>query len=305
MNNELIGFGGVFSLLLSPFGSGGRIDREAYEAYVGWQLGFGPDGLFAVCGSSEMRWLELDERIRLARTAVDAAGSATPVVATGNLEDDPSRHPDEIRRLCDVGVSGIVLVPPRHQAGDEAALERYFRELAQAATVPILLYEWPQVEQPHIPPNVFGQLASDGVIAGIKDTTCTIEGVTEKLQVAGRATVFQANTPYLLDSLKLGAGGIMAITSAAFPGLVHALWREWKNGRDVGPIHRELVFLDGLLRSEYPATAKYLVERQGLAFPQTCRWPVSLSREMGKALDVWLEGVTARMEPDAVGGGRL
>ena len=302
MGNELRGFDGVFSLLLSPFGAEGKVDWSAYESYVDWQLSFAPDGLFAVCGSSEMKWLELDERVRLAQAAVDAA-VATPVVATGNLEDDPARHPDEIRRLCDVGVSGIVLVPPRHPVESEAALERYFRTLAQSATVPVLLYEWPQVERPHIPADVFGQLARESLIAGIKDTTCTIEGITEKLRVAGSATVFQANTPYLLESLELGARGTMAITSAAFPGLVNLLWREWKDGHDVTPIHRELVLLDGLLRIEYPATGKYLVERQGLAFPQACRWPVNLSREMGKALDVWLAGVPERLGADAVSGG--
>ncbi|HET7558773.1 MAG TPA: dihydrodipicolinate synthase family protein, partial [Limnochordia bacterium] len=111
MTTELKRFEGVMALLLTPYLPDGSIDWATYDAYVDWQLQNGPEGLFAVCGTSEMKWLTLDERLALAKRAKARAGGR-PVVATANLEGDPAAQRDEVRRMADTGVSGVVLVPP-------------------------------------------------------------------------------------------------------------------------------------------------------------------------------------------------
>ncbi len=95
-------------------------------------------------------------------------------------------------------------------------------------------------------------------VAGIKDTTCTLEGIRAKQQVAGDAVVYQANTPFLVDALASGVRGIMAITSTVRPDWVLQLWHGFQAGADVRALHRELVILDTLLELGYPASAKYL-----------------------------------------------
>jgi len=278
---------GVVSLLLTPFRTDGSINWAAYDAYVDWQLALKPAGLFAVCGSSEMKWLTADERYELARRAVQRS-AGIPVVATANLHGDIARHHDELLRMAETGVAGVVLVPPAPISHDRARYKEYLLSLASAAPCPVLLYEWPQVEHHLVDPDLFGELAHKRLIAGIKDTTCTYDGIAAKQKVAGEAVVYQANTPFLLDALTLGVKGIMAVTSTARADLVIELWQRFhRRADDVAELHRELVFLDGLLRMAYPATAKYLVSLQGIAMPLTTRWPVQLTVEMVKALEVW------------------
>ncbi len=60
------GFRGVFSLLLTPFLPDKTIDWTSYDRHVSWQIEQGPAGLFAVCGSSEMKWLDAEERLHRA-----------------------------------------------------------------------------------------------------------------------------------------------------------------------------------------------------------------------------------------------
>lgn len=282
-------FDGVFALLLTPFDERGDIDWNTYASYVDWQLSKGPNGLFAVCGTSEMKWLTLPERIRLASEAVARAGSV-PVVATANLEGDLRANADEIQRVIDTGVAGIVLVPPSGLGKEPDRLEGYFAELADRASCPVFIYEWPLVDDYLIPPDMYGRLVRDHGIAGIKDTTCTVTGITQKLQAAPEAVVFQANTPFLPEAIAAGVRGIMAVTSAAVPDLVIRYWELASNNtqdEEAADAHRNLVFLDAIQRIAHPSTAKHLLRMRGFDFPTACRWPVTTTEEVRQALRVW------------------
>lgn len=283
-------FEGVFALLLTPFLSDGRIDWAAYDQYVDWQVSHRPHGLFAVCGSSEMHWLELDERLALARRAVQRAGDV-PVVATANLAADRSRHADEMAQMAETGVAGFVMVPPDGLGRDPDQLEAYFATLADQSSLPVILYEWPQMSPYEIDAAVYGRLVADHGIVGIKDTTCTLEGIQAKIDAAPESIIYQANTPYLLDAVDLSARGTMAITSTAAADISVKFWEAMPDQReDAVAYHRQLVLLDAILRFGYPATAKYLAKLRGLPFELTCRAQSVLKAEGAKAMSVWWEG---------------
>jgi 4-hydroxy-tetrahydrodipicolinate synthase len=285
---------GVMSLLLTPFDHNKSIDWQTYEAYVDWQLAQMPHGLFAVCGSSEMKWLTMEERLELAERAVFRA-KKVPVVATANLLPDCSRHREELHRMIDTGVSGVVLVPPFGLGREPSRLEAYFGALIEASTVPVFLYEWPQVEPYLISHESFSRLVEYGAL-GIKDTTCTIEGITSKIQSAPNAVVFQANTAFATDAIRAGAGGLMAITSTSNTDLVVRFWEalvEKDADREAAVLQRELVFLDSLLIRAHPAAAKYITRLRGLDFQLYTRWPVNLEPQVLKAIDIWYHDTIA------------
>jgi 4-hydroxy-tetrahydrodipicolinate synthase len=123
---------GALALLLTPFQNGGAIDWSAYDAYVEWQAAQRPTGLFAVCGSSEMKWLSPEERIQLAARAVQRAGDL-PVVATANLGPDPADHSAELARMADTGIAAAVLIPEASVSGDPARYRDYLLNLTEAA----------------------------------------------------------------------------------------------------------------------------------------------------------------------------
>ncbi|MEJ2358654.1 MAG: dihydrodipicolinate synthase family protein [Deinococcales bacterium] len=287
-------FEGVFSLLLTPFHDDLSIDWAGYERYVAWQLAHQPNGLFAVCGSSEMKWLDLEERLELARRAVRASDGA-PVAATGNLGADLVSHAEEVARMADTGVAAIVLVPPDGMGRDQERLEDYFAGLIDVAPCPTILYEWPEAHPHLIDADAFGRLARGHDLAGIKDTTCTHEGIAAKIALADGATVFQANAPYMLQSIRSGVRGIMAIVSTAAADAAIAFWRAATaetspdGGGDVEALHEVLVLLDCALgrAGAYPATAKHLAGLRGVPIGPACRSPVRAPDEALVAVDVW------------------
>src|SRR5690606_21467896 len=128
----------------------------------------------------------------------------TPVLATANLDPDRSKHVDELRAMEETGVAAVVLVPPDGLGTDPAALEAHLGHLAETATLPAFLYEWPQVTPYLLAPDAFGRLVRHHGLRGIKDTTCAVEGITQKIQAAPEAIVYQANTPYLPEAIAAG-----------------------------------------------------------------------------------------------------
>jgi len=281
-------FKGVYALLLTPFQLNKEIDWEIYDRYVEWQVSHRPHGLFAVCGSSEMEYLTLQERLALAERAVRLAGDM-PVVATGNVQSDPAEHTEELQRMAETGVSGIVLIPPGSMGEDQNRLEDYFARLADLSPIPVFLYECPLASPRFVDPDVYGRLVEQHGIAGIKDTTCTPEGIRAKIESATGSLVFQANMPYLLEALHSGAQGIMATISAAAADVALAFWREAANGNreTAETLHELLVFLDGVLGKGYPATAKHLAKLRGVPMNELTRKAKEMNDSARQGIAVW------------------
>lgn len=283
-------FSGVYALLLTPFMRNKEIDWEIYEQYVDWQLSNQPQGLFAVCGSSEMEQLTPDERYELARRAVRRANKI-PVLATGNVSAIIEEHEVEILRMAETGVAGIVLIPPGNLGEDQTKLEEYFAKLADISPVPLFLYECPLAAPRHIDSQVYKRLVELHGIVGIKDTTCTNEGINAKITGAPGGLVFQANTPYMADALLHGAAGVMSTTTSAAVDIVLELWESVRSDDAVktADVHELLVFLDGVLGKGYPVTAKHLVSLRGVPMLTESRKGKSMNASAAKGIEIWLK----------------
>jgi 4-hydroxy-tetrahydrodipicolinate synthase len=287
----------VFALLLTPFRPTGDIDWETYRRYVDWQLEQRPHGLFASCGSSELKHLTGDERVTLARRAVERAG-ATPVVAVANADAELSRHEEELARMVDTGVSGVVFIPPNGMGHDQERLGDYFAELAAKSPVPTLLYEIPSSRPKDIAPATYGRLVREANVHGVKDTSGTLAGALAKLEAAPDGVLYQAVAPFLLETLRAGGNGVMAIVSTAAAGHVVALWEAIRDegrrgdgadgaGRNAERLQSTITYLNAVLELGYVATAKYLVSLSGVPMGLTCRTGSTLSAPAAKSVETW------------------
>jgi len=245
-----------------------------------------------------MKWLSLDERLELSRRAVKRAGKI-PVVATGNVSLNTQDHLEEVKCMADTGVAAVVLVPTHGLGVNTQAIGDYYATLSDATPCPTLIYEWPAVDSYLLPSDVYGQLANHHNIWGIKDTTCTLEGITAKIHAAPDSVVYQANHPYMLDAIRNGARGIMAISTAANADWVLRFWHEAiAGGEHAEKLLVELITLDSLLihNMSYPPTAKVMAQLRGMDMGLTCRNPVALRDETVKAITLWYHHQVAGMQ---------
>lgn len=257
-------YSGVYSLLLTPFNWDRSIDYKAYEEYVAWQAAFKPQHLFAVCGSSEMTTLTQDERVTCAGLAVKNS-NGIPVYVTGNLEENFNDQIEEIKRLEQQGIGGLVFVT-KGMCDKPAEMHDYLLDLASRTELPVILYEFPGL-QPHLmDPETYGKLAATGKIQGIKDTTCKLPAIEAKIAVQGDSNVLQANIPYLYDSYVKGARGVIATPTSCGAGLFVKMWDEFTKGdlEAARKTHQQIILLDNAIDSGFMASAKYLVNLQGV-----------------------------------------
>ena len=215
---------GVYSLLLTPFKEDKSIDYDVYAQYVEWQVERGSHHLFSVCGSSEMTKLTPEERVKCATIAAKYSGD-TEVIATANLEPAWHMQVEEVKRMEQTGVDGLVFVSKGYADNDER-LVGYLSELAEYTSLPIILYEFPGMQPCNISGKAYGELVKTGRFHGIKDTTCTMAGIKDKIAVQGDSAVLQANIPLLFDAYKAGARGVCATQTSCGANLYRKMYDE-------------------------------------------------------------------------------
>ena len=255
---------GIYSLMLTPFFEDRSIDYDTYEEYADWQVSQGVDHLFAVCGSSEMRELSLVERLKLATLTVKHKGDTT-VVATANIEPTKEENLEEIKKMEQTGVDGLVLTT-KGMGDDDDKLVEYIRELASSTTLPVFLYEFPGF-QPHLMSGkAYGELTKDGLIWGIKDTTCSLELIKDKIDNKHDSTIIQANMPYLFDSYVAGARGVMATPTSCGGAFFQRFHEAFVSGDMALAEQRynEIILLDNAIDSGFCASAKEMIRLQGV-----------------------------------------
>lgn len=258
-------WGGVYSLLLTPFNEDLSIDYDLYGEYVKWQIDRGAHHLFSVCGSSEMTSLTLDERLKCAEIAVKNS-MGHKVIATANLEPTWHGQLEEIKKIESTGVDGLVFVTKGYANNDDTMVA-YIEELAEHANLPVILYEFPGIPNYKMSGKAYGKLVEDGVVKGIKDTTCIMNGgISDKIAVQGDSCVLQANIPYLLESYEEGARGVIATPSTCGVGILRKMWDSFVDGDMDNAVryHSAVCSLSDVIGEGFCASAKYLVNLQGL-----------------------------------------
>lgn len=271
---------GIYSLMLTPFFEDRSIDYNTYEKYADWQVEQGVDHLFAVCGSSEMRELSLEERLKLAELTVKHKGNTT-VVATANIEATKEENIEEVKKMEQTGVDGLVLTT-KGMGNDDEGFVAYIRELASHTTLPVFLYEFPGYQPCAISGEAYNELTKDGLVWGIKDTTCTMEGIGAKIDNKNDSTVIQANMPYLWDAYVAGARGVMATPTSCGGAFFQRFHEAFVSGDMELAKQRfnEIILLDNAIDNGFSASAKELIRLQGI---DTFNWYTRGSHNLSPA----------------------
>jgi 4-hydroxy-tetrahydrodipicolinate synthase len=280
---------GVHALLITPFNEDKSIDYKTYEEYVEFQASKKPEHLFAVCGSSEMSELNIEERVRLASLAVKHAGDSN-ILATANIEPSWLAQVEEVKRIEATGVDALVFVTKGY-GNDQERMFTYLSELSTFTELPIMLYEYPGVRPHKMTGETYKKLVDTGRFVAIKDTTCTMAEIMKKIDVQGNSSVLQANIPYLLEAYAAGARGVCATPTSCGVSLFVKMWREFSSG-DINAAKQtfeNVIMLDNAIDSGFNISAKYLLSLQGVPFKPINRGTTLLSPARMQSLKVFYE----------------
>jgi len=269
---------GVYPTMITPYAPNGEIDYALVERLVDWYAEKGCRGVFAVCQSSEMAFLSLRERVRLAQTVTAAASGRLDVVASGHISDSPEAQAEEVCAVAETGVRAVVLVTNRldpQRDGDGEWIRRAETLLSRIPPeVKLGLYECPNPYKRLLTPEILDWCLASGRFSFIKDTCCDPDLLTARLRrlAGGGLGLFNANEQTLLHALRQGAWGYSGIMANFHPELLVWLCEHWQDEPETAERLQNFLSLYAFKEQlAYPCTAKYRFRLEGVPMELSAR----------------------------------
>ena len=223
-------FRGTFTALVTPFRDGG-IDVSAFEQLIETQIAAGITGIVAIGTTGESPTLSHTEREQVIRVAVVKANKRCLVLAgTGS---NSTQHAIADTKLAEkLGVDAALLVGPYYNKPSQEGLFRHFKAIADATSLPIMLYNIPGRCGVDIIPETVARLAKEcRNIVSIKEASGSVERVGElRRRLPDAFTILSGDDSLTLPFMAVGAAGVVSVASNLFPSEVCALVRAAESG---------------------------------------------------------------------------
>ena len=215
---------GIFPAVTTKFHADESIDAEGTARHIDFQIRNGIHGV-VTCGSlGEASTLSLEEKLEVAKIALEASGGRVPVLANVSETStrDALRYIDGANKL---GVAGFMVMPSVIYVADSREAMANVRAMANAAQKPIMVYNNPVAYRVDLKPEHFVELADNPHIAAIKESTGDIRRITDLRNTVGdRYQLFCGVDDLAYEALALGADGLLAGVGCTFPRETVALY---------------------------------------------------------------------------------
>jgi 4-hydroxy-tetrahydrodipicolinate synthase len=222
---------GVFPAITTPFTRRETLDIDLFAKNLQAQLQAGIDGIVLAGTLGEASTLTMEEKETLLKTALDIVGNKIPVLL--NIAEGATSVAIKQAELADKwGAKGLMLLPPMRYKSDDRETVAYFKAVANATDLPVMLYNNPVDYKIEITLDMLEELASSSTIQAIKESTRDVTNVTRIINRFGeRYKILCGVDTIAMEELLLGAHGWVAGLVCAFPAETVAIYRLTKAGR--------------------------------------------------------------------------
>jgi 4-hydroxy-tetrahydrodipicolinate synthase len=222
-------FQGSFVALITPL-KDGKVDEDAYRAFVDWQVEEGTDGLIPCGTTGESATLSHDEHMRVIEVCLEVADGRVPVVAgTGSNSTDEAimltRHAKE------AGADGALVVTPYYNKPTQEGLYRHYKAIHDAAELPILIYNIPGRCVIDMSVETMARIAGLPRIVGVKDATADLtRPLQTRMTIGSDFCQMSGEDATVIPFLAAGGHGCISVTANVAPRMCADMHRAWRDG---------------------------------------------------------------------------
>ena len=251
-------FGELLTAMITPFNGDGSLDLAGLRTLATHLVDHGSDGL-VVCGTTgESPTLSHDEKLSMFEAVLDEVGGRAKVIA-GTGTYDTAESIELTKEVGALGVDACLIVTPYYSRPPQNGLLAHFTAIADASSVPLMLYDIPGRTGRRVERDTLIALAEHPNIVAVKDAigdASETARVRVDLDASGHGDfeIYSGDDPLLLPHLAAGATGIVSVCSHLVGPQIKQIFEAWRDGK-VEEARRIFLDLQPLLTTIMTLTA--------------------------------------------------
>ena len=209
-------FKGMATALITPMTPQG-IDYDALERLIAFQIDSGINALVVMGTSGESATLEPREQEQVIRFTVEKVAGRVPVIA-GTGCNNTAHVLRQTKAACDAGVDAVLVVTPYYNKATQKGLIAHFTAVADASTVPVILYNVPGRTGCNLLPKTVAVLAEHPNIAAIKEASGSMAQMVQIMALCGdKIDVYSGEDALTVPMMSMGGLGAISVLSNVVP----------------------------------------------------------------------------------------
>ena len=210
-------FTGMATAIVTPMKGDGAVDFEAMGRFIDFQIENGINAIVVMGTTGENATLEPAEQKEVIEFTVKQVGGRVPVIA-GTGTNNTAHVLENTKNACQAGVDGILVVTPYYNKATQAGLIKHFTMIANASTVPVILYNVPGRTGCALTPKTVAALAEHPNIVGLKEASGNMAQMVELLHLCGdKLDIYSGEDALTVPLMAMGGSGTISVMSNILP----------------------------------------------------------------------------------------
>ena len=277
-------FTGMATAIVTPMTKTG-IDYDALGRFLEFQIENGINAIVVMGTTGENATIEPEDQKEVIRYTVQKVAGRVPVIA-GTGTNNTEHVLKNTRNACEVGADAVLVVTPYYNKATQNGLITHFTTVADASTVPVILYNVPGRTGCNLLPKTVAKLAEHPRIAAVKEATGNVAQMVEIMALCGdKIDVYSGEDALTVPMMAMGAAGTISVLSNVVPKEAVAMTDACKAGdyKTAAQWQCKLLGLTNALFSEVnPIPAKAAVSAMGFG-EENLRLPLTPMEDQTRA----------------------
>jgi len=258
---------GSMVAMVTPMAADGVVDDRALARLVDFHVTNNTDAIVAVGTTGESATLDHSEHVDVIARIIELVNGRMPVIAgTGANSTREAVHLTQAAEA--VGADACLLVTPYYNRPTQEGLYLHFKSVAEAVSLPLILYNVPSRTACDMLPDTVVRLAEIDNISGIKEATGKIGRVSELVSRCPKNFAVYSGEDWLsMETMLAGGKGVISVTANVAPHLMHKMCAKALSGDRVGAENLDLLLQplhEALFLESNPIPVKWLLKDMGL-----------------------------------------
>lgn len=263
----MVSFGRIATAMVTPFDSKGNIDFRKTTQLVDYLIENGTDSL-VVCGTTgESPTLTSEEKIALFQHVKKAAGGRVPVIA-GTGSNNTQATVELTKKAEKAGADAILLVTPYYNKPNQEGLYQHFKTVAEATTLPVMLYNVPGRTSVTLQPETVIRLSKIPNIVAVKEASGNLDAMAEIIaNTDDDFAVYSGDDALTLPVLAIGGNGVISVASHIVGNEMQEMITAFYDGdlSKAAKLHQKLLpLMRGLFAAPSPVPVKTALQMKGM-----------------------------------------